>query len=720
MQDASQRIAKVILPRRVWEGYDYLVPADMPMPRIGERVLVPLRSQNAVGVVIDHPTQSDFNLKPINRVVDEVPLISEDLVKLGLWMSSYYHHPLGSVFETMLPKKLTEGRPINLEGEKRWELVDPNSKPKIRPNAHRQQDAWQAIHERGFVNNSELQGLGIERATLAALEKNQIVRSRVVVPKLTISPSDLVPTDEQQACINAIRGHLDEFRAFLLDGITGSGKTEVYLRLIEEVISRGKQALMLVPEIAITPQMMNRFKERFSSVGVFHSMVSGASRFETWVKVATGKIPLVIGTRSAVFLPFKNLGLIVVDEEHDASYKQFESLRYSARDTAVYRANYSKVPCILGSATPSLESIVNVRNGRYHLLRLSHRPGTAELPTFHIQDMRNTRVEGGICEPLLTRIGEHLSREGQVLVLLNRRGYSTKYFCKHCGWTAFCDDCDVALTWHQEPRNTLSCHHCGRRYLPVRTCPDCGNEDILMTGVGTQQVEEQLSKHFPDVPHVRIDRDNIKTNRQMNQAFNQLQVTTEGLLIGTQMLAKGHHFPNVTLVAVLAADNGFLATDFKGAERTAQLIVQVAGRAGRAEKRGEVWIQTYNPENEDLQSLVVNGYAGFASTELEIRKEGQFPPFGQLAVIRAESSEESLAETFCEEVLDVLRGCQDVAVLGPASAPITRVAKQYRFQGIVIAENRKSLHQALSMVERKSPTSRKVRWSIDVDPVEMS
>ena len=491
------------------------------------------------------------------------------------------------------------------------------------------------------------------------------------------------------------------------------------MQIIEDVVKSGKQVLVLVPEIALTPQMTQRFQERFNLIGTLHSMISNTKRFETWARAAQGDLPIIIGTRSAVFTPFKSLGAIVVDEEHDASYKQAESLRYSARDIAVLRASKLGIPCILGSATPSLESIVNARANRYSYVRLMHRPGTAELPTFHVQDMRHKQTRGGICEPLMQRIGEHLGRGGQVLVLINRRGHSTSYFCQSCGWTAYCDDCDIKLTWHAVPNRMLQCHACGRKYRTVDKCPSCSKDGIVTLGVGTQQVEHVLAEQFPDVTHHRIDRDNIRTNRQLTSMFNRLQQTHDGLLIGTQMLAKGHHFPNVTLVAVIAADSGFLSTDFRGPERTAQLIVQVAGRAGRAEKRGEVWIQTYDPGNVDLQALVAKGYGGFAETELKLRSEACMPPFNHMAVIRAEGTDEQQAEDFCTEVLNQLRQC-DVAVLGPASAPISRVAKQYRFQGIVIAEQRKRLHDALSSVERMRPPSRKTRWSIDVDPIEMA
>ncbi|MCY3857291.1 MAG: primosomal protein N' [Gammaproteobacteria bacterium] len=718
MLNSGSNIVKVVVPRRVWETYDYSVPARLSRPLIGARVSVPLGHGRAVGVVVGYVKQSEFDLRDIERVLDDQPLVSEEVVELGMWLSDYYHHPLGSVFETILPTAAIRGQPAHIEPEKQWSLVE-QSNVLIRANAKRQHHAWQKLLERRVIRESNLKELGITRTVLDALERKGIVEMSNVATSQIITPSPISPTAEQKRAIDSIKANLETFQAFLLDGVTGSGKTEVYLQVIDEVIRQGKQALVLVPEIALTPQMTNRFHERFSRMAVMHSMISNAKRFETWCQAASGDMPIIVGTRSAVFTPFKDLGVIVVDEEHDASYKQSESLRYSARDIAVMRASKLGIPCVLGSATPSMESVMNARTHRYQYLQLSHRPGAAQLPSFHVQDMRHTRVKGGICEPLLRTIGEHLNRDGQVLILINRRGHSTYYICTDCGWTANCTDCDVRLTWHEVPVRLLQCHSCGRRYQPVTQCPDCGKKSIATLGVGTQQVEETLAESFPDVPRHRIDRDSVRTNRQLTAMFNRLQHAKDGLLIGTQMLAKGHHFPNVTMVAVIAADNGFLSTDFRGPERTAQLIVQVAGRAGRAEKRGEVWIQSYDPDNPDLMSLVRDGYEGFTETELRLRREANFPPFGQMAVIRAEGPDERVAEEFCAEVLNALRQC-DVRVLGPAAAPITRVARQYRFQGVVMAPQRRQLHDALKTVERMRPKSRKTRWSIDVDPSEMA
>ena len=715
----AKNIVKVILPRRIWVSYDYRVPTGVVTPTVGARVSVPLGNSRAVGLVIEHVDQSIHQLKPIERVIDEQPLVSREVIELGKWMSEYYHYPLGSVFETILPRLATRGVPAKIEPEQQWHLVAPATTPKFKSNAKRQRRTWEELRTRDVVQESQLKELNIDKVVLDAMERNGVVVRSNVEPDLKISPSPLAPTREQLHAIDAIKASLDEFNTFLLDGITGSGKTEVYLQVIDETLRRGQQALVLVPEIALTPQITNRFRERFNRIAIMHSMIPQNKRFAAWAQAATGQMPIIVGTRSAVFTPFDRLGVIVVDEEHDPSYKQSESLRYSARDIAVMRASKLNIPCILGSATPSIETIVNARAKRYRYLRLSRRPGTARLPTFHVQDIRDTRLHGGICEPLLRRIGQHLENKSQVLVLINRRGYATQFRCTACGWTAFCSDCDVKLTWHETPQKILHCHACGRRYEPLQQCPDCSKATITMFGVGTQQVEETLAAQFPNIAHYRIDRDNIRTNLQFTKMFEELQQAHYGLLIGTQMLAKGHHFPNVTLVAVIAADNGFLSSDFRGPERAAQLIVQVAGRAGREEKRGEVWIQSYDPENPDLKSLVKDGYEGFTNTELVLRKEAKLPPFGQMAVIRVEGKDEGAAEDFCVEVLNVIRQC-DVTVRGPATAPISRVAKQYRFQGIVLSLNRRVLHDALKTIERMRPKSNKTRWSIDVDPSEMA
>ena len=711
-------IVRVVVPRRVWTPYDYSVPEGVALPAIGSRVIVPLGQSRIIGVVVAHPQDSEYKLKDIASVVDEEPLLTEDIVEIGLWMANYYHHPVGSVFLSMLPHNARVGRPAESKPDQQWELVESDAPPKLRANAKKQLAAFELLREVGTVKESELHQFEVAKTALDALVSKGIARRSQVTRELKIFRSDLALSQEQETAVKGIKSALGSYVTSLIDGITGSGKTEVYLQVIEEVIRRGQQVLVLLPEIGLTPQMTSRFSERFSHLETLHSMNTPFNRLRVWAEARNGLVPIVIGTRSAVFTPFQNLGLIVVDEEHDSSYKQSEKLRYSGRDIAVKRANQLGIPCILGSATPSLESIHNARLGRYQYYRLSHRPGTAELPKMYIQDMRNMSLSGGMCGPIVNKIQEHLDQDGQVLVLINRRGYSTQYFCTACGWVAMCNDCDVKLTWHHTPVSVLQCHSCGRKYQAVDTCPDCQNDGLSATGYGTQQVEDTLQSLFPDIPQQRVDRDAFNTNNQLNRLFEQLNQSHSGLLVGTQMLAKGHHLPNVTLVVVLGADNGFMSTDFKGAERTAQLIVQVAGRAGRAEKRGEVWIQTRKPDNEDLVALVQNGYEGFIETELRIREDAEITPFSHMAVIRTQGPIESEAESFCSELLSKLDE-ELVDVLGPSEPPVSRAQKQYRFQGVVISRQRGILHRELKKIEQLQSKYRKVTWSIDVDPMDV-
>ena len=679
---------------------------------------MPLGAGRSIGLVLGHPEHSEFNLRDIIRLVDESPLLSQELVEIGQWMANYYHYPIGMVFQTMLPHNARVGRVAEAKPEQQWQLAEGHDQIELRKNAKNQLAAYDLLKAQGQLTESMLVNLEVTRATLDSLVNKGMAKRTSIYKELRVFKSRLNLSREQQTAVDDIKAALDSYATFLIDGITGSGKTEVYLQVIDEVIRRGQQVLVLLPEIGLTPQMTTRFNERFSYVEILHSMITNVNRFRIWIEAKHGLVPIVIGTRSAVFTPFDNLGLIVVDEEHDASFKQSESLRYSARDIAIMRASKLGIPCILGSATPSLESVLNARRQRYKYHRLSHRPGTAQLPSMHIQDIRRVNMSGGLCESLMVRIAEHLDRLEQVLVLINRRGHSTQCFCSECGWIAMCADCDVKLTWHHVPIDSLQCHTCGRKYQSTQVCPACKKESIVMLGYGTQQVEETLKQRFSDVKCRRVDRDAFKTNRQLKALFEDLESSQSGLLIGTQMLSKGHHLPNVTLVVVLGADNGFLSTDFKGSERTAQLIVQVAGRAGRSEKRGEVWIQSYDPEQEDLVALVENGYEGFIKTELEIRKEAELPPYGYMAVIRTEAIDPPAAEAFCQEVLEEVAK-EDVIVLGPADAPIARVAKQHRFQGVVMSQNRRALHRSLERVKLMKPQSKGVRWSIDVDPADM-
>ena len=532
--------------------------------------------------------------------------MTEELFALANWLSDYYHHPLGEVFATMLPNAAMKGAALNWRPEEIWRRTA--KPPPSLDRAPRQRALLELLEGcGGWAGAADIRARGFTSAMIAALAKKGAIEPGEPIHELE-DPPDL--TVEQRAVLDSYRKDAHRFAPTLLDGVTGSGKTEVYLQAMAEVLERGSQVLVLVPEIALTPQTVGRFRRRYGAADVFHSGLTDRERLETWSRCRDGASRILIGTRSAVLTPFERLGLIVVDEEHDTSFKQHEGLRYSARDVAVKRAQSLDIPLLLGSATPSLESLRNARTGRYRHRRLLQRATGAAMPPIRVLDIRGHRLTDGLSEPLARRIARHLQAGSQVLVFLNRRGYAPVYLCTACGWQARCDACDARLTLHRAPP-VLTCHHCGARRSIPATCPGCGARDLLALGAGTQRTEAGLKDRFPELPLYRIDRDTTRSQRRLEEQLSRIRRGGSAILVGTQMLAKGHHFPNVTLVVALNADAGFLSADFKAAERTAQLIVQVAGRAGRAERPGEVWIQSLQPENPALRQLVGGGVHRF-------------------------------------------------------------------------------------------------------------
>ena len=714
------RVIKVLIPRPVWQTYDYTLPDTSSSVVVGARVRVPFGPTSVVAIVVEVTTKSEHTgaLKPVINVIDQQSIVTEDLQKLANWLASYYHCPIGTVIETMLPTDVLRGRPLIVEPEFHWVIV-PQPEDVEFKRAKRQQEAWELLARRGPMQDAEMRKEGVTRTVLNTLENKGLFRRVPLLPSYKFDAKNIKPTSEQASAIQSILAAIDRFGVHVLDGVTGSGKTEVYIRVIKEVLAQGRQVLVLVPEIALTPQTAKHFRDRFGSVAVLHSMRTNLQRFEIWCRIASGEQRLVLGTRSAIFTPFKDLGLIVVDEEHDTSYKQGDSLRYSARDTAVVRGSELDIPVVLGSATLSLETIENVERKKYYSYRLSARPGTAKLPKFQLLDIRGQVLQGGMCHSLIEIMRRHLDDNGQVLVLINRRGFALSMVCHDCGWQAKCQDCDVTLTLHEFPRRELQCHYCNRSYSLPDICPDCSSPKLISVGAATQRVVETLQDAFPEVPVQRIDRDVINTNRKLEHTITAMQLPRRCIFVGTQMLAKGHHLPNVTLVAVLRADAGFFSSDFRAAERTAQLIVQVAGRAGRAEREGEVWIQTHDPDHPHLESLAKSGYPGFVKTELILRKDASLPPFSHLALLRAEGTNSEEVKTFLH---DVLRNIQNTGTekLGPIPAYIPRINKRWRCQAAILDCNRTRLHEALKTIERIQSPRARIRWSIDVDPIDMT
>jgi primosomal protein N' (replication factor Y) len=532
-----------------------------------------------------------------------------------------------------------------------------------------------------------------------------------------------VLTADQGAALERIGGSLDGYHAWLLHGITGSGKTEVYLRLIERVLEAGRGALVLVPEIALTPQLVARFRERLAApIVALHSSLADGARAAAWRAAASGRAPVVIGTRSAVFTPMPALGLVVVDEEHDASYKQQEGFRYSGRDLAIARAQRARAPVVLGSATPSLESLANAAGGRYTRVSLPERTGRAGKPRVTVVDLRINPARDGLSPPAIAGIERHLGAGGQVLVFLNRRGYAPTLFCSQCGWIAPCKACDARMTVHQR-RARLMCHHCGAEETMPFGCPRCGSE-LAPVGEGTERVEAALAQLFPKAPLVRIDRDVIRRRGEMEEALAAVADGRARILLGTQMLTKGHDFPDVTLVVVLAADQGLFGADFRASERLAQQIVQVAGRAGRGDRPGEVLVQTAYPQHPLLQCLIVDGYEGFAALALAERRAAGWPPYSHLALLRADSPSRTEAFGFLHaaETVAPERHAGKPRVLGPAPAAMARRAGRHRAQLLVESPARAALQAFLGewvpeIAKLRAPRS--LRWSVDVDPIEV-
>ena len=743
-------IVRVAVPRPLRREFDYAVPPGMATPVVGARVLAPFARGQVVGLVTDHPSQSPHPLKPLVAVLDDTALLPPDLLQLARWLTDYYHHPLGEVYATLMPNAARRGAPAEPRQPRAWRLAE-GAEPSQLTRAPRQRDAFDALRELGAAApESELRALGVDRRTLEALERKGLVSCVDASPAYRVSASPHTLSEEQRAASEAVVVALGKHAAIALEGVTGSGKTEVYMRAIAAVLERGGQVLALVPEIALTPQTLARFRARFGAAAALHSQTSDRERFDTWLNCRRGVHKVLVGTRSAVFAPFANLGLIVVDEEHDDSFKQRDGLRYAARDVAVKRAQLLGVPVVLGSATPSLATLANVARRRYRHLRLARRTGGATLPALKVHDVRGQRLTDGLSDRLALALRRQLDAGNQALVFINRRGFAPVCLCGDCGWQARCVDCDARLTLHgpgraagaiapdagvkgprggsepsdplRHPAPRLRCHHCGRSYARPAACPDCGGTALLAVGVGTQRVESGLKERFADVPLYRIDRDTTRNPAEIERRLKRLRDGHPAILVGTQMLAKGHHLPGVTLVAVLNADGGFLSPDFRGAERTAQTIVQVAGRAGRGLRAGEVWIQTHNPDNPNLVALVETGYAGFAAAELAGRSSARLPPFGAMAIMRAESADSAAADALLRRVVATLRAApapaDAVEVAGPVPSPLARRGGRHRHQCLAIAPRRAPLHRALAALEAADIRAANVRWSIDVDPYD--
>ena len=723
-------ILRIAVPVPLAQLFDYLPPVGVDARTIkpGVRVLVPFGRGRRVGVVLEAGVASDVapeKLRRVGAVLDAQPLLSDELLQTLKWTARYYQHPLGEVLETALPSHLRSARAVLPEGERGLALVcepQPDGKP---PRTGSRAAALLVLLQRGPLPYSALDTeLPGWRSAATNLRQRGLVVTTTLSSTIPLRPRIDGPplTSEQRSAVDAIGAFAGTFQPVLLEGITGSGKTEVYLSLIAQTIGRGGQALVLVPEIGLTPQALRRFRERLSGrIEALHSGLSDGERTRAWLAAARGEADVVIGTRSAIFTPLPRAALIVVDEEHDGSYKQQEGLRYSARDLAIVRGRALSLPVVLGSATPSLESLANVESGRYARQRLGARPGAARLPTFHCVDLRGKPLTHGLAQPVIEALRRCLERGEQALLFRNRRGYAAVLLCHSCGWHADCDRCDKPLTWHRGAQR-LRCHHCGaEQRVPVQ-CPQCGNPALASIGLGTERLEENLALLFPQTRIVRVDRETTRRKNAIEDLFDQLPADGPGILVGTQMLAKGHDLPNLTLVVIVDVDAGLYSIDFRAGERLCQLIVQVSGRAGRALKPGDVWLQTHHPDHPLLQHLLAHGYDVAARDLLTERRDAMLPPFAHLAMLRAAAKTQTAVDEFLQNALRLAGKPDDMSLLGPMPAPMPRRAGLWRGQILLNANQRGTLQNFLAdwlADVRASRQARSVRWSLDVDPVDL-
>lgn len=758
----SEQYIQIAIPVPMRQLFTYQVPQALQTPPIsvGERVQVPFGARQVIGVVIKVQSTCDIPPQKIksvaNRLHDDFH-VNPTMVDFLQLCANYYHHPIGDVFQQALPKLLRDVKKSTLTPPMVWHCypfiddtviagASPTSQRdvanedddkhtekltqiiKIQNKAPKQYALLQVLNNREGISWPELRVLGYSKAQLNALVKKELVFEKEQKAHAfqwkteTLNEQNKHALSTEQALIVAtITQSLSSFGCHLIDGVTGSGKTEVYLQVMEGVLAQNKQVLVLVPEIGLTPQTLMRFEQRFKvPICLHHSALNDKERLDTWLNAQQGSAAIVIGTRSAIFTPLQKLGLIIIDEEHDGSLKQQDTFRYHARDIAILRASKLNIPIVLGTATPSFESLQNALSGKYKYHKLEKRAGNSKKSPIKLIDMAQQQVEFGLSGSLKHEIKQTLARGEQVLLFLNRRGYAPAINCKECHWIANCMRCDKPYTLHQK-QQLLICHHCTDQHRIPPQCPSCGSVRIAPIGQGTEQLEQRIQEIFPEASIVRIDRDSTRKKGELAKLLQEVSDKKHQILVGTQMLAKGHHFPDVTLVGVLTVDGALFSFDFRAAEQMAQLLIQVSGRAGRASKPGQVLLQTQFPEHPLLQDLVHNGYHHFARQALAERKQALLPPFSFQALFRAEANYPSYPNKFLQVLADT--HCEGCEFAGPVPAAMEKKAGKFRYHLIIQAKSRKTLHKALWQLLANTPQNPwqgKVRWNLDIDPIDLN
>lgn len=727
-------ILQIALPVPLDRLFDYWPPAAYAALNIkpGTRVKVPFGKTSKIGVVMRAiPRENcDIDLKRLKyaeQVLDNEPLLSAKELQLLQWASRYYHYPLGEVLMTAFPTGLRQGKPALLPTEMAYSLTEQGRQTQVAAlnRAPKQQALLSLMQHHQLAMTST--ALSAHKLALKVMLEKGLIRESIcdkIDYGSPVSGSTLTANPEQQHAIDTVIDKLGRFSVSLLQGVTGSGKTEVYMQIIAQALQRNLQVLVLLPEITLTPQLEARFRERFNvPIVCFHSKLNETQRLQAWLKMQKGQTAIMLGTRSALFTPLKKPGLIILDEEHDSSFKQQEGFRFSARDVAIARAKMLNIPVLLGSATPSFESLFNVARQRYQLLTLVNRAGNAYEPVFQIMDIRNKPLQSGLSEPLITAIHNTLTKQQQVLLFLNRRGFAPVQICHGCGWVSRCGRCDANMVIHAGEQR-LRCHHCGSEQRLPKQCPACKTGELQPLGLGTERIEQTLAELFPDKSIIRLDKDTTQRKGSLEGYLEQIHSGQADIILGTQMLAKGHHFPEVTLVALLDIDSGLFSVDFHAGEKLAQMIVQVAGRSGRADKRGCVVLQTRQPQHPLLTCLINKDYQAFAEMALHERKQAGLPPYSHQALLRVHAQDAQTPQQFLHAVIGILHSLNTgkTQILGPVPAPMARRAGQFRFQLLLQSSQRKDLHHLL---DRAIPQfsqlkqANKVRWSLDVDPVDL-
>jgi primosomal protein N' (replication factor Y) len=651
-------IVEVAISIPLHRTFDYLCDQEI---ETGVRVKVSFGAKKVIGIVLSNKDKSEFKkLKSVEEILDESPILDTPILNFLFWAAKYYHHPIGEVLLAAMPKNLRLGKPA-------------------------------------------------------------VIKKVIGLPNKIQAP-DFDITEEQDRAIKAILAKQNAYHGFLLHGVTGSGKTEVYLRITQEILNQGKQVLVLVPEIGLTPQMISRFESRLDTrVVAIHSQLNETQKLDAYLLAKETQAGVILGTRSAIFAPMPNLGLIIVDEEHDGSFKQQSSFRYSARDLSFIRAKQADIPLVLGTATPSLESLKNAMDNKLTRLTLANRAGGAIMPKVSLIDMRSN-FDGVLSKLLIEKMQQYLAKGRQVMLFINRRGYAPVYFCTECGWKSECSHCNASMIYHRHI-NRLKCHHCGDEKMPEQTCPDCSQSTLEIYGYGTERLEETLGSHFPDTPIIRIDRDTTRRKKALAQHLEKINSGDPCIIVGTQMLAKGHDFSNLAMVGILDIDGGFLSINFRATEYLAQLLIQVSGRAGRGLEQGEVVIQTRYPDHPMFNYVLSNRYTQFASGLLKQRMSAAMPPFAHQALLCANAKNKQNAQEFLQEVAGLLKNINmdTVEIWGPVANSIEKKADYYYFNLYLQSNDRSALHQMLATFNQHVDTIKlknKVRWYLDVDPID--